>query len=155
MKHALVLLTLLLVACQSRAAPQPTPAPDSVEAVLEKTVRHYYEVVNQVRSTGDASLVDAVTDPDGVDRSNIRAFVLDQQGKHKVSKTTREVFSNWRFIVQDTTAKVYFDYQASGYDIDIVTRQPLESEVTLAPDHLVIELRRHGVSWLVFNRQRA
>ncbi len=155
MKRALVLLTLLLVACESRAAPQPTPAADSVEAVLEKTVQHYFEVLNQVRATGDDSLIEAVSEPDGIDRSNVRAFVLEQQGKHKRSITTRDVYSNWKFVVEANTARVFVDHQASGYDIDFVTGQPLESEVTLPTAHVVFELRKHGAAWLVFNRQRA
>jgi hypothetical protein len=115
-------------------------------------VKHYFQVFDQVRATGDASLIDSVTDPDGVDRSNTQAFVLDQQAKHHLSITTREIFTNWKFGIQETQATVHYDYQASGYNIDPQTKQPLESEVTLKPELQVMQLRKHGAYWLVFER---
>src|SRR5207245_7044879 len=125
------------------------------EQLLMKTVQHYYDVFDQVRATNNASLIDPVTDPDGVDRSNTQAFVLQQLQQNKASITTRQVFSNWSFAVSGTIATVYYDYQASGYDVNFQTKQPLENEVTLQPHRDKMELRRHGDAWLVFNRQPA
>jgi len=118
-----------------------------------QTVRHYYQVFDQVRATGDASLIDSVTDPDGVDRSNVQAFVAEQRAKNRLSIITADVFSKWKFSINGNVATVSFDHQISGYDIDPATRQPVESPTTLPPDHIVMELRRHDPGWLVFNRQ--
>jgi len=118
-----------------------------------QTVRHYYAVLNQVRATGDISLIDSVTDPDGVDRSNVQAFMADQRAKGRLSIITADVFSKWRFTFDSHVATVSFDHQISGYDIDASTRQPIESPTTLAPTHMVMELRHHDSGWLVFNRQ--
>jgi hypothetical protein len=113
-------------------------------------VKHYFQVFDQVRATGDASLIDSVTDPDGVDRSNTQAFVLDQQAKHHLSIVTHEEFSKWRLGIVQTDATVHLDYQLTGYNIDPVTRQPLESATTLAPQHVVMRLRLRNGGWLVF-----
>jgi hypothetical protein len=113
-------------------------------------VKHYFQVFDQVRATGDASLIDSVTDPDGVDRSNTQAFVLDQRAKHHLSIVTHETFSKWRFSIIQTDATTHVDYQLTGYNIDPVTRQPLEPETTLAPQHVVLRLRLRNGRWLVF-----
>jgi hypothetical protein len=145
---------LILTGCQRESA-SPTARANDQDQLLMKAVKHYYEVFDQVRATNNASLIDPVTDPDGVDRSNTQAFVLQQLQQNKASITTREVFSNWIFTVAGTTATVYYDYQASGYDVNFQTKQALESEVTLQPHRDKMELRRHGDAWLVFNRQPA
>ena len=152
MKKLFVLLFLALAACNPLASSSPTPSASEQEVVLIRAVKHYFQVFDQVRATGDASLIDSVTDPDGVDRSNTQAFVLDQQAKHHLSITTREIFTNWKFDIHGTQATVHYDYQASGYNIDPQTRQPLESEVTLKPELQVMQLREHGADWLVFER---
>ena len=144
-------LLIVLVACDARTT-QPSPS-RFTESTLEKAVRHYYDVFNQVRATGDASLIDSVTDPEGLDRVNVREFVAQQQRQHHLSIVTREVFSNWKFTAGELGTKVEFDHQVSGYDIDPQTRQPLESEVTLRPQHIVMELRQRNGMWLVYNRQ--
>ncbi len=153
MKTLFLFMLLALVACEPPGARGQSSDPRS--AVLEKTIRHYYEVFDRVRSSGDASLIDAITDPEGVDRINVRQFVAEQQAKRHLSIITREVFSNWRFVVREHTATVSFDYQLSGYDIDPLTGQPLEPEMTLKPDRTVVELRRHEAGWLVLSRLRA
>ncbi len=154
MRRLVFFALLILTGCQQASA-SPTPSANDQEQFLMKTVKHYYVVFDQVRATNNASLIDSVTDPDGVDRSNTQAFVLQQLQQNKASITTREVLSNWKFAVAGTTATVYYDYQASGYDINFQTKQPLESEVTLQPHRDKIELRRHSNAWLVFNRQPA
>jgi hypothetical protein len=118
-----------------------------------RAVEHYYQAFNQVRSTGDASLIDPVTDPAGVDRSNVQAFVADQRARHRLSIVTSDKFSKWNFKVNGTVATVDFDHQITGYDIDSTTRQPVESPTTLPPDRIAMELRHHNDGWLVFNRQ--
>ena len=152
MKRLFILAVLALAACNPLASSTPTPSASEQEVVLMKAVKHYFQVFDQVRSTGNASLIDSVTDPDGVDRSNTQAFVLDQQAKHHLSITTHEIFTNWKFDIQGTQATVHYNYQASGYNIDPQTRQPLESEVTLKPELQLMQLRKHGADWLVFER---
>lgn len=117
-----------------------------------QAVKHYFQVFDQVRETGDASLIDSVTDPDGVDRSNTRAFVLEQQSKNHLSIITNEVFSNWKVQFGTPDTVVYFDYQLTGYNIDPQSRQPLESPTMLPPEHQMMKLRLHGDTWLVFER---
>lgn len=118
-----------------------------------QAVRHYYQVLDQVRATGDASLIDSVADPDGVVRSNIQAFLAEQRAKGRLSIITADAFSKWRFKINGTVAIVAFDHQISGYDIDATSRQPVESPTTLPPDHMVMDLRHHDSGWLVFNEQ--
>ncbi len=153
MRRLLTLLFLTLTACNPLASSSPTPSSGEQEAVLTQAIRHYYQVFDQVRASGDASLINAVTDPDGVDRSNVLAFVADQRARHRLSVITSDVFSKWKFTVSGSQATVRFDHQISGYDIDSTTRQPVESPTTLPPDHIVMELRLHDTAWLVFNRQ--
>jgi len=119
-----------------------------------QAVRHYYQVLDQVRATGDTSLIDPVTDPDGVDRSNVQAFIAEQKAKGRLSSITSDVFSHWKFEINGTVSMVTFDHQISGYDIDLTTRQPVESPTTLPPTRWVMELRHHDSGWLVFNLQR-
>jgi hypothetical protein len=140
-------------ACNPFNRASATPTPNDQEAALMQAVRHYYQVLNQVRATGDISLIDSVTDPDGVDRSNVQAFMADQRAKGRLSIVTADVFSKWRFNVDARGATVSFDHQISGYDIDAATRQPVESPTTVTPTHMVMELRHHDSGWLVFNRQ--
>jgi hypothetical protein len=116
-------------------------------------VRHYFQVFDQVRATGDATLINSVTDPDGVDRSNTQAYVLDQQSKHVLSVITKDVFSNWKVQPGAPDTIVYFDYQLTGYNIDPQSRTPLESPTTLPPEHQMMKLRIHGQLWLVFERR--
>jgi len=148
-----MILFVLLVACEVPAAQRRQGPADPHEATLEKTIRYYYQLLNKVRSTGDASLLDQITDPDGLDRLNIREFVAEQSHKHKLSVITQDRFSLWRFVIGIDHATVSFDHQISGYDIDAATRQPLEAQTTLKPERIVMELRRHGDVWLVFSRQ--
>jgi len=145
---------ILAAACTPQAIGSPTSAPsESVQASLEATVRHYYRIFNEVRATGNARLIDGVTDPEGVDRLNVREFAAEQASHQRLSVVTKDSFSFWKFTITGETARVEFDHQVSGYDIDSETRQPVESEVTLRPQHIMMELRRHGSTWLVFNRQ--
>jgi len=149
-----VLSCLLLAACSQQSSTSPTPSLIGQEVEFTKAVKHYYEVFNQVRATNDWTLIESVSEKGGLDWSNVRAFALTQMEQKKISITTHEVFSNWKFDIKGNVAKVYFSYQASGYDADPQTHQPLEAEVTLKPDPTVIEFRRSGDVWLVFSRQR-
>jgi hypothetical protein len=153
LRRLFLLLFLALSACNPLASSSPTPSSNEQEALLTQAIRHYYEVFDQVRANGDASLINAVTDPDGVDRSNVLAFVADQRAKHRLSVITADIFSKWKFAVHGSQATVSFDHQISGYDIDSTTRQPIESPTTLPPDRIAMELRLHDTRWLVFNRQ--
>jgi hypothetical protein len=152
LRRLFLLVFVALTACNPLASSTPTPSAGEQEVAVMTAVKHYFQVFGQVRATGDASLIYSVTDPEGVDRSNTQAFVLDQQAKHHLSITTREIFTNWKFDIHGTQATVHYDYQASGYNIDPQTRQPLESEVALKPEHQVMQLREHGAAWLVFER---
>jgi hypothetical protein len=143
----------MLTACNPLNRASATPTANHEETALMQAVRHYYQVLNQVRASGDISLIDSVTDPDGVDRSNVQAFMADQRAKGRLSIITADVFSKWRFTIDGRVATVSFDHQISGYDIDAATRQPVESPTTLMPTHMVMELRHHDSGWLVFNRQ--
>lgn len=149
----MLLLLVALTGCNLFSQGSATPVPSGPEPALMQTIRHYYEVVNQVRATGDASLIDPVTDPDGVDRSNVQAFVAGQRARGHLSIVTANVFSNWKFRISGNVAMVHFDLLTSGYDIDAVTREPVESPMTLPLSHMVMELRHHDSGWLVFNRQ--
>jgi hypothetical protein len=141
-----------LTACNPLASSAPTPSASGQEIVLMKAVKHYFQVFDQVRATGNASLIDSVTDPDGVDRSNTQAFVLDQQSRNHLSIITSETFSKWQFQFGTPDTIVYFDYVLTGYNIDPQTRQPLESPTTRPPEHQMMKLRLHRQGWLVFER---
>lgn len=153
MRNLVLVFLLPLAGCNPFVAAAPTPTPNQQEAALIQAIRHYYDVFNQVRSTGDASLIDSVTDPEGVDRSNVQAFVAQQRANHRLSVITADDFSKWKIKLTATVAIATFDLTISGYDIDASTRQPIESPTTLPPSHITMELRSHDSRWLVFNRQ--
>jgi hypothetical protein len=150
-RFGLLLGLALLAACgpdRRSAAVEPTTE-------LEAAVRRYYIVFDQVRATGEASLLEELTAADGFDRANVQALVLEQRSRRKFAVITREQFANWKFSLSGDTAVVSFDYIATGYDVDALTGHHLEAETTLPADRVRMELRRQSGRWLVFSRARA
>jgi hypothetical protein len=147
------LIVLTLLACLASCGPAPQATPD-YSADLKVVVKHYYGLFDRARATGNAALIEEATDDDGYDRANVQALLLEQMSKHKLSVIKGERFANWKVTLDGATAVVYFDYVATGYDVDALTHRPLEPESTLPSDRVRMELRRHAGHWLVFSRTR-
>ena len=76
-------------------------------------------------------------------------FLLGQQEVGKASVTTVQQLSDFDVEVDGTRAIAEFTYIAGGYDIDLESREPLESPSILEPSRVRAELARVNETWLL------
>jgi hypothetical protein len=156
---ALVVLVLAIVTfASSPPASSPTPAIQSPSAPIathplgdpESAVRAFFTAFAEARKIDDPTLVLPFVTSDQADAYlSVSGFLGGQREAGKASVLTVQELNNPNVQIADSTATVTFDYVEGGYDIDLETRQPLESPEVLPPYHVTVELNRVDSRWLV------
>jgi hypothetical protein len=135
------------------ASPTPTVDLHSAAAVMA-AIRHYYEVEDRARESGNPSLIDSVTiGHDSLASQNFQAFISDQTAKGKRSVTVANYYSDWSVSLSGDQATAGYIFWARGHDVDISSGRPLEADVTTTKGSYRMTLQLHGGAWLAVERQ--
>lgn len=125
----------------------PSPPPDDTP---EAAVRAFFGAFAEARETGDPALIEAfVNGTDSSAYQTAAGFLLGQQGVGKASVVTVQELSDFDVQVAVNAATVSFTLVEGGYDIDLESREPLESPVTLPATRVQAELTQVDGHWLL------
>jgi hypothetical protein len=116
----------------------------------ESGVRAFFGAFAEARETSDPSIIEPYVN--GTDSSaylTAAAFLEGQAGQGKGSITTVQELTNFDVTVSGGTAVVEFTYVAGGYDIDLETREPLESPEILDPSRVRADVLQTDGRWLL------
>jgi hypothetical protein len=142
----------------NRPSPTPVDSPTPTSAVSpsldlttpEGAVRSFFDAFAKARRTDDPALIRPyVTGEESSAYLSVQGFLLGQKAAKKASILTVQRLEN---IVVETTgasATVRLVYTEGGYDISLVSGEPLESPNVLAPRNVTMELRKVDGRWLI------
>ncbi len=134
----------------SPTASRPTDASPSPDDSPEAAVRAFFEAFAKARETGDPALIEPfVNDTNSSAYQTAAGFLVGQREVGKASITTVQELSDFDVEINGTRAFAEFTYVAGGYDIDLESREPLESPTILEPSRVRAELVRVDDQWLV------
>ncbi|MEP6468178.1 MAG: hypothetical protein ABJC24_00245 [Chloroflexota bacterium] len=134
----------------SPSATQPTDASPPPDDTPEAAVRAFFEAFAEARETDDPALIEPfVNGTDSSAYQTAAGFLLGQQEVGKASVTTVQKLSDFDVEVDGMRAIAEFTYVAGGYDIDLESREPLESPSILEPSRVRAELARVNETWLL------
>ena len=157
---ALGLVALILVLGRAPAAFNGTPSPHASTLTPttspapgdtpESAVRAFFEAFARARETDDPALIEPYVNGTASSAYQTAAgFLLGQREVGKASITTLQELSEFEVAIDGNTAVAEFTYVAGGYDIDLDTREPLESPLVLEPSRVRAELVRADGRWLL------
>jgi len=134
----------------SPSASQPTDGSPSSDDTPEAAVRAFFEAFAEARETDNPALIEPfVNGTDSSAYQTAAGFLVGQREVGKASITTVQELSAFDIDIDGTRAFADFTYVAGGYDIDLESREPLESPTILEPSRVRAELVRVDDQWLV------
>lgn len=157
-----VLVALIVVAAilllgnlpgDSGATPTPTATGGATEPpgdTPEAAVRAFFEAFAAARQSSDPSVIEPFVN--GTDSSaylTAAAFLDGQAEQDRASIVTVNELTNFDVEQQDDQAIVLFDHRLGGYDVDLDSRERLETPVVLPVQRKRVELIRVDNTWLV------
>jgi hypothetical protein len=136
-------------------SPSPTPSVDlhSNEAVMA-AVRHYYDVEDKARETGDLTLIVGVTEGPGTPAyENFKAYLKEQSGIGHHAVTVSDRLSAWAITLDEQSATASYTLVQRGHDTNATTGKPIEPDMSTPPSHYKAVLHLHGQTWLIYERE--
>jgi len=129
----------------------PTATPSTApEDTPESAVRAFFDAFASARETDDPALIEPyVNGTTSSAYQTAAGFLLGQREVGKASITTLQELSDFEIAIDGNSAVAEFTYIAGGYDIDLDTREPLESPSVLEPSRVRAELVRVDGRWLL------
>ena len=158
---ALGLVALILVLGRAPAAFNGTPSPHASTLAPttspvpgdtpESAVRAFFEAFARARETDDPALIEPYVNGTASSAYQTAAgFLLGQREVGKASIVTVNELSNFEVTENpDGSATVFFDHRLGGYDIDLDSREPLETPTVLDPRRKKAEVVQVVDTWLV------
>jgi hypothetical protein len=134
----------------SPSASQPTDAPPPPDDTPEAAVRAFFDAFAEARETDDPELIEPfVNGTDSSAYQTAAGFLLGQQEVGKASVVTVQELSDFEVEISSDTANVTFSLVEGGYDVDLESREPLESPVILPVERVGADLVRVEGRWLL------
>jgi hypothetical protein len=132
------------------SSPSPTPTVDlhSTAAVIA-AIKHYYEVIDQARASGDPNLIDAVAQVGTTANNNLKQFLREQAATNRRSIAKAEYFDAWSVRVLGDSADVEYTNWSTGHDVDATTSKPVEANTTTSKGRYSARLIVVAGRWLV------
>ncbi|HXA43414.1 MAG TPA: hypothetical protein VNV65_10965 [Candidatus Solibacter sp.] len=135
-------------------SPSPSPTLDlHSDAAVIAAIKHYYDVENQSRRTGDIGPMAGVTAGPGTPAyENFKAFLQEQasEGRHSVSLSDQ--FSHWSVTRATSQATVLYTLIQRGHDTDATTGAAVESDMSTPPTHYRATLHLDSAGWRIYQR---
>ena len=138
---ALAVVAGILLIGKAGTAFEPTPAASPSRSVVptprvgdtpESAVRAFFEAFAHARESDDPSVIEPYVN--GLDSSAYQSaagFLEGQRGLGRASVVTVQELSDFEVTAEGDQATVLFTLVEGGYDIDLDTREPLETPVVL------------------------
>lgn len=138
---ALAVVAGILLIGKGPTAFEPTPAASPSTSLVptprvgdtpESAVRAFFEAFAEARESDDPSVIETYVN--GVDSSAYQSaagFLEGQRGLGRASVVTVQELSDFDITVEGDQATVLFRLLEGGYDIDLDTREPLETPLVL------------------------
>lgn len=156
---ALVVVGVILLVGQSPGPSNETPTPMPTRAASpsadqgdtpEAAVRAFFEAFAEARGSDDPELIEPfVNGTDSPAYQTAAGFLLGQRDAGKASVVTVQELTDFRVEGNETRAVVSFTLVEGGYDIDLESREPLESPVVLPSEQVQAELVRTDDGWVL------
>jgi hypothetical protein len=136
----------------SSPSPTPTVDPHSKEAVIA-AIKHYYEVEDTARQTGDLRLMLAVTAGAGTPAyENFKAYLLEQSQLGHRAFTLSDQLTAWAITMSGETAIARYTLVQRGHDTSAITGQAIEPDMSTPASHYKATLHLYRRTWLVYER---
>jgi hypothetical protein len=132
----------------SSPSPTPTVDPHSKEAVIA-AIKHYYTVIDQARSTGNAALIDTVSQTGTPSNNNLKQFLQEQAARNRRGVATAEYFGSWSVEIVGDRGRVQYTNWSTGHDIDATTSKAVEADMTTSKGRYAASLVFVSGRWLV------
>jgi hypothetical protein len=130
----------------SKSTDASPPSDDTPEAA----VRAFFDAFAEARETDDPELIEPfVNGTDSSAYQTAAGFLLGQQEVGKASVVTVQELSDFEVEISSDTANVTFSLVEGGYDVDLESREPLESPVILPVERVGADLVRVEGRWLL------
>lgn len=154
----LILVGAVVILPGILSGPGPTPSPSASSRATaspdastpEGATRAFFGAVTTARRTGDAAVVlPFTTGDDSSAFLTIDGFVRGQREAGKASVLTRNEIIDPAVETAGDVSTVTFTNRVEGYDIDLDTREALESPKALPDREVTVHLKRVDGVWLV------